>query len=154
ALRKRVLKREARIPVEDGRILAEEREVVLERLGHPSPRIAGVGDRLSEVEDQAAFGVVEHPAVALEVSAELGVVVEPPARGLRHQEIGSAARAHGLQVRDRRDAPLRVEAGVAAVLLTREMPGGAAVEIDELRVSLADDEDGLVGRKPLANRLA
>ncbi len=108
----------------------------------------------TEAEDQAQIGVVEHfLAGGGEVLAEAGVMVEPPQRGGGEKEIFSPRSLHALQVADRVGAPGRMVAGIGAVRVLGEMAGVPPLEIEQVGITLAGDEDRGTGGDDLPGDL-
>jgi hypothetical protein len=76
-----------------------------------------------------------------EMPGELGVVIEPPPRGLRDEEEPRPFRAELLQVRDRLRAVRRIVARIDPIGRLREMPAMPCTEREERVISLADYRD-------------
>src|SRR5581483_6117704 len=79
------LERQAARPVEDRRVLAQYGQVVLQGLRESSDWIGGALGRFRNREDQTAARILEHQSVAVEMRADVGIELEPPARSLRDE---------------------------------------------------------------------
>jgi hypothetical protein len=80
------------------------------------------------------------------VPAQLGVVVQPPQRGDREDQVAPAGGPHPLQLVDGLRAVERVVPGVRAVRGLREVAAGAAVQRQQPVVAAGDHEHAGAGR--------
>src|SRR5439155_7258514 len=88
--------------------------------------------------------------VGLEVVAQSGVLLEPPQRRLRKHNVRRALRPLRLELPNGL-GPISGVVAVAALVVTREMPGRPAVEREERVVPVADDQHDAVLRNGLGD---
>ena len=111
---------------------------------HPSHFRSSIVDSSTIVAAAGSSAIALVPRV--QVLAELRVVLQPPARGLRNHQVLRAVRAQPLQLRDARVAVRGIVPGVRAILTLREMPRLPPFEPQQLAVALADHRDPRAGR--------
>src|SRR5439155_16292940 len=93
--------------------------------------------------DDPGLAAADLARVGLEVVAQSGVLLEPPQRRLRKHNVRRALRPLRLELPNGL-GPISGVVAVAALVVTREMPGRPAVEREERVVPVADDQHDAV----------
>src|SRR5581483_1464500 len=110
-------------------------------------RDRGPERRLVQVVDQAAVRTIgDQPVARLQVLCELRIVVEPPGVRTREDQVVGARGPELLEMGDRGNGVGGVIAAVLACGRAGEVPTEPVLELDELLVTLADDENRRSGR--------
>src|SRR5918995_3694808 len=92
--------------------------------------------------DEAGVLLACHlPVAPLEVPCELSVVLQPPKRRGRKQQVLSPPLPELLQPPNRLGAVGRVIAGVLALLVLREVPPPPPIQLEQPLVALAHDQN-------------
>src|SRR5262245_37730542 len=80
-------------------------------------------------------------AVVFQIFPKTSVVAKPPKGRFRDQEEVGALGAEGLELGNRFLGRGRVNVGVLAVDILRKVPGSVSIELEQLVVSFANDQD-------------
>src|SRR5947209_18710670 len=107
---------------------------------------------MAERVNQAGVWLAQHLAIAaLQVAAELAVVIQPPQRRRREEQILGALLAQRRELGNRRGAVRWVVAAILSCLILRKVVGRASFELEQLIAAFADDNHLRLMRQRTAN---